>query len=61
MSQLAEDDIMMNSFNSSSLKDNAHLICIIPEHEMERNLPSSFYKVHLPPIMNLMKDSLRRF
>ena len=44
MSKLAEDDIMMNSFNSSSLKENAHFICIIPEHEMERNLPVLFTK-----------------
>lgn len=61
MSQLAEDEIMMNSFNSSSLKGNAHFICITPMHEKERNLPSSFYIVCLPPVINFVKESIRKF
>lgn len=60
MSQLAKDDIIMNSIKSSSSKDDAYFICIIPEHEIERNLPNSFYKGSLLCIVNLVKDSIRK-
>lgn len=58
MSHIAKDGIMMNSVKPS--KDNANFIFIIPDHEIEFNLPNSFYKVKPPFIIDLVKDNIRK-
>lgn len=57
VSQLAEDNTI-NSIKSSSLKDDAYFICMIPEYKIERNLENSFYSV--PCIINPVEDNIRK-